>query len=50
MTTKFDEFWNKIQWSVLWTVCAAGLELQVSLSILVAGENIFHVCEEEMKF
>lgn len=50
MTTKSDEFWNKIQWSVLWTVCAARLELQVLLSILVAGENIFHLCEKEMAF
>lgn len=50
MTTRFDEFWNKIQWSVLWTVCAARLELQLLLSILVAGENIFHCWKEEMEF
>lgn len=50
MATKSDEFWNKIQWSVLWTVCAARLELQVLLSVLVAGKNIFHFCEKEMVF
>lgn len=31
-------------------MCAARLELQLLLSILVAGENIFHSCEEEMEF